>query len=212
MSEWIENTGEMPVEGSVLIDTLWDDASTEYGDNASGWGWRLDGGITHWRLSEAIDKASDTTNEFSMNKLDTTNPKALLGLTNLPMTMLSPLTIALGNLGKLNGKLKYGGANYIGTEVVMSIYMDAILRHFYAILCGEDADPIDNVPHWGAILANIDIIVNAQAAGSLIDDRLRSDGQLEAMRELKPLVASLQELHKEKNPKHYYMKDADGTK
>ena len=208
MSEWIENTGEQPVDDDVLVDVQILDADKDnpllFGKKALNWSWasgKVSGTITHWRLSETIDKASDTT-----------NPKALLGLTNLPMTMLSPLTIVLGNLGKLNGKLKYGGANYIGTNVVMSIYMDAILRHFYAILSGEDADPVDNVPHWGAILANIDIIVNAKAANTLIDDRLRADGQLEAMRELKPLVASLQELHKDKNPKHYYLKDADGTK
>ncbi len=133
------------------------------------------------------------------------NPKAAIGSKSLPITMLSPLTCALGSLGKLNGKLKYGGANYIGTNVVFSVYLDAIRRHFDKILMGENCDAVDGVPHFGAILANIDIIVSAQAAGTLIDDRMRCDGQLEAVAALTPLVSSLQELHKDKNPKHYYM-------
>lgn len=137
------------------------------------------------------------------------NPKATIGAASLPMTRLSPLACAVGALGKHNGALKYGTANYIGTQVVMSIYLDAIRRHFDAILMGEDCDPVDKVPHWGAIMANIDIILCAQAAGTLVDDRPRADGQLEAVRALKPLVASLQELHKEKNPKHYYLKDKE---
>lgn len=141
-----------------------------------------------------------------------TNPKAALGAASLPMTRLSPLACAVGALGKYNGALKYGTSNFIGTQVVMSIYLDAIRRHFDAILMGEDVDPIDKVPHWGAIMANIDLILCAQAAGTLIDDRARADGQLEAVRALKPLVASLQELHKGKEPKHYLMKEVmNGT-
>jgi len=137
------------------------------------------------------------------------NPKLAIGNVALPMTLLSPLTVATGCLGKLNGKLKYGGSNYIGTEVIMSTYMDAIARHFAKIQLGEDVDSVDGVPHWGAIIANIDIILSAKAAGTLIDDRLRSDGQLEAIKELVPLVKSLQELHKDKNPKHYYAIELD---
>ncbi len=133
------------------------------------------------------------------------NPKAQIGSKSLPITMLSPLVCALGSLGKLNGMLKYGGCNYIGTNVVLSIYLDAIRRHLDKIIMGENCDAVDGVPHFGAILANIDIIVSAQAAGTLIDDRLRCDGQLEAVAALTPLVASLQDLHKNKQPKHYYM-------
>lgn len=135
------------------------------------------------------------------------NPKHAIGNTALPMTMPSPLFRAMVALGKANGAGKYGGANYIGTPVVMSTYLNAIQRHLDKIIMGEEADEIDGVPHWGAIGANIDIIVSAQAAGTLIDDRLRADGQLAAVKALTPLVASLTALHKDRTPKHFYMKD-----
>ena len=137
-----------------------------------------------------------------------TNPKHAIGSTALPMTMPSALFRAMVALGKANGAGKYGGANYIGTPVVMSTYLNAIQRHFDKILMGEDCDAVDGVPHWGAIGANIDIIVSAAAAGTLIDDRLRADGQLAAYNGLTPLVKSLSELHKDRTPKHFYMKDA----
>jgi len=156
---------------------------------------------------ELIDGAEMPDNgSFSERENIGENPKLAIGNIALPMTLLSPITIATGCLGKLNGKLKYGGSNYIGTEVIMSTYMDAIARHFAKIQLGEDVDSADGVPHWGAIIANIDIILSAKAAGTLIDDRLRSDGQLESIKELVPLVKSLQELHKDKNPKHYFLK------
>ena len=136
-----------------------------------------------------------------------TNPKQALGLSSIPMNLLSPLACAYGSLGKLNGKLKYGGSNFIGTEVIMSIYMDAIRRHLDGIMAGEEFDPADGVPHFGAMLANIDIILCARAGGTLIDDRPLLKGYREEMSKLKPIVDSLYELHKDKNPKHYYLKD-----
>lgn len=162
-------------------------------------------------LPEALEAAEEVSKDDK--KSDSKNPKAAAGNLSLPLTMLSPYCCAVGALGKYNGMLKYGGANYIGTEVLMSVYLNAIRRHFDKILMGEVVDAVDQVPHWGAIMANIDIILSAQAAGTLIDDRLRCDGQLEAVAALQPLVASLQELHKGKDPKHYYMSEKNnGTK
>jgi len=49
--EWIENTGKMPVESDILVDTKWDDdAGNELGDPANMWNWSEGAGITHWRL------------------------------------------------------------------------------------------------------------------------------------------------------------------
>lgn len=161
----------------------------------------------------ADGKIPITFEQFSKEYLEVpenvadTNPKQALGLSSIPMNLLSPLACAYGSLGKLNGKLKYGGSNFIGTEVIMSIYMDAIRRHLDGIMAGEEFDPADGVPHFGAMLANIDIILCARAAGTLIDDRPLLKGYREEMDKLKPIVAQLQELHKDKNPKHYLLKD-----
>jgi len=149
--------------------------------------------------------AADTNITESVNSV---NPKAQIGSYALPMGMISPLFSAHVALGKLNGGMKYGIANYIGTEVVMSIYLDAIQRHLDKIKMGEEVDEVDGVNHFGAIGANCDIILSAQAAGTLIDDRPLSIGQLEAYKALTPMVKQLKELHKEKQPKHYYAKDS----
>lgn len=145
--------------------------------------------------------------EVLVDSVESVNPKQALGLSSIPMNLLSPIACAYGSLGKLNGKLKYGGSNFIGTEVIMSIYMDAIRRHLDGIMAGEEFDPADGVPHFGAMLANIDIILCARAGGTLIDDRPLLKGYREEMDKLKPIVAHLQELHKDKNPKHYLLKD-----
>lgn len=138
-------------------------------------------------------------------KKDTTNPKEALGLSNVPMNLFSPIACAYGSIGKLNGKEKYGLCNYNGTKVILSIYMDALRRHLDAFMSGEECDPADGVPHLGAMLANIDIILCARAADTLIDDRPLIIGYREEMVKLKALVPLLQELHKDKNPKHYYL-------
>ena len=139
--------------------------------------------------------------------VNTLNPKAQVGSQALPMSMCSPLFAAHVALGKLNGSLKYGLSNFVGTNVVMSIYLDAIQRHLDKIKMGEVVDEVDGVNHFGAIGANCDIILSAQAAGTLIDDRALCTGQLDAYKALTPMVKNLKDLHEGKNPKHYYMKD-----
>lgn len=141
------------------------------------------------------------------------NPKQGAGSMQLSPTLVSPLTVAHISLAKLNGKGKYGGANFIGTNVTMTTYLDAMQRHLDKIRMGEEFDEVDDVSHWGAIGAGIDIILCARAAGTLDDDRLRCDGQLEAYKALTPMVKKLTELHAGKNPKHYLMvnKEADSA-
>jgi hypothetical protein len=133
------------------------------------------------------------------------NPKQGAGSVQLPMSLVTPLLRANIALAKYNGKEKYGLANFIGTEVLMSTYLDAIYRHLDKLCMGEEVDELDGVPHIGAIGAGLDIICAARAAGTLVDDRGRCDGQLEAYKALTPLVKQLKELHAGKNPYHNYM-------
>lgn len=165
-----------------------------------------------WNFHEdSLESASEPVAEEPAVSEASLNPKALIGSKALPLTAASPFLALYACLGKANGAGKYGVSNFIGTKVVMSIYMDAIQRHFDKLRAGEWADAVDNVPHWSAILANIDIILSAKHAGTLIDDRpmISTKGYQEAIAELTPLVASLQELHKDREPKHYYLKDAE---
>lgn len=132
-----------------------------------------------------------------------TNPKKQYGLASVPLNMWSPLASAYGALGLYNGSLKYGSANFANTKVEASIYIAAAMRHLSAWASGQEDDPADGVPNLGGVLANIAILLEARAAGTLIDDRLLMSGYLKEIDMLKGKVKHLQALHADKNPKHY---------
>jgi hypothetical protein len=122
-------------------------------------------------------------------KLVETNPKTLHGQSSIPLSLFSSLGTAYGSLGKLNGKLKYGLSNFVATPVVASIYVDAIRRHLDKWMAGQENDSVDGVPHFAAILANVDILLCARAAGTLEDDRPLIKGYLEEMDKLTPIAS-----------------------
>lgn len=133
-----------------------------------------------------------------------TNPKDLIGCNKLPIHLWPTTATAMGSIGLLNGMLKYGRANWRDTGVRASIYYDALMRHMALWMEGEECDKDDNVPHLAAALACLAIIVDAQAAGKLTDDRNYPGGYKELTEELTTKVAELRELHKDKHPKHWF--------
>jgi len=140
-----------------------------------------------------------------------TNPKQSIGMSKLPLHLVSPLAIAYMAVGLANGAEKYGISNYKGTEVIMSIYLAAIQRHLMAIMEGEEFDPVDGSPHWGAVLANAAIILEARAVGKLIDDRPITGGYLKEVEGLTKIYQNLVELHKDKKPFHYTRNNVDAV-
>lgn len=141
-----------------------------------------------------------------MSTIDT-NPKKQFGDKSIPLNLWPALASSYGALGLYNGKLKYGQSNFNATPVEASIYIAGAMRHLQAWAEGEELDPADGVPNLGGVLANIAIILEARAAGTLIDDRKLCDGYLKEREYLKGIVASLQVLHKDKSPKHYTIQD-----
>lgn len=135
------------------------------------------------------------------------NPKDAIGSGKLPIHLWPTTATMMGCIGLLNGMLKYGRGNWKAAGVRASIYYDACHRHLDAWFEGEDIDPDDNVPHLAAALACLAIIVDAQAAGKLNDDRNVAGGYRELRDQLSPLVAMLKEQHKDKSPKHWTIKD-----
>lgn len=150
-----------------------------------------------------------------------TNPKDAIGSVKLPLHLWPAEATALGCLGMLEGRCKYGRNNYIaGDGVIASIYVDAAKRHLDAWFSGEefnpdllfteDGEPAVGLSHLGNALACIAIIVKAQAHGKLIDDRDFS-GAPGAYRKfverLTPLVKKIQGKFADKAPKHYTISD-----
>lgn len=139
-----------------------------------------------------------------------TNPKDTIGCDKLPLHLWPTTASAMGCIGMLNGALKYGRSNFRAVGVRPSIYVDAAKRHLDAWFEGEDCDKDDGVPHLAAALSCIAIIVDAQAAGRMNDDRMAAGGYSALATELTAHVPRLKALHAEREaPRHYTIADND---
>jgi hypothetical protein len=135
------------------------------------------------------------------------NPKDAIGSNKLPLHLWPETATAVGCLGLLDGMLKYGRSNWREAGVRASIYVDAAKRHLNKWFEGQECDADSGLPHFAHALACLAIMVDARAAGKLIDDRQYPGGYIELLDELTPHVARLKELHAEKSPKHYTIQD-----
>lgn len=99
------------------------------------------------------------------------NPKSAFGIKK-PSLHLVPGT-ALMYLAKVMalGAAKYGAHNWRDQPVAATVYVSAALRHIFQWLDGEDIDPESGAPHIAHAMADMAILLDAYAQGTLIDDR-----------------------------------------
>lgn len=142
-----------------------------------------------------------------MSELKATSPKDAIGSSKLPIHLWPTTASAMGSIGLLDGMLKYGRSNWRASGVRASIYFDAANRHLNAWFEGEESDPDSGVPHLAHALACLAIIVDAQAAGKLNDDRQHKGGYRALINELTGHVGRLKEMHADKAPKHFTIAD-----
>jgi hypothetical protein len=170
-----------------------------------GWekskGARAEKAVAEWLGKTIMYQSSPAASADSTSK--PANPKDIAGSNKLPLHLWPSTATALGCVGMLNGALKYGRANFRAIGVRASIYVDACNRHLNAWFEGEECDPDDGVPHLAAALSCLAIIVDAEAAGKLTDDRMTPGGYRAHVNAMTPHVARLKALHAGKNPKHY---------
>jgi hypothetical protein len=107
----------------------------------------------------------------------------------------------------LEGALKYGRSNWRVAGVRASIYVDALRRHMTRWFEGEDVAPDSGIPHLAHALACLAILVDAQAAGKLNDDRMVPGGTFDVMEDMTPHVKRLQEKYADMSPRHYTIAD-----
>lgn len=138
-----------------------------------------------------------------MSETKPTNPKDIIGSGKLPLHLWPTTATAMGCMALLDGALKYGRSNFRAVGVRASIYVDAAKRHLDAWFEGEDLDPDSRLPHLAHALACIAIIVDAQAAGKLNDDRMFPGRYRRLVESLTPMVEVLKRKHEDKNPVHY---------
>lgn len=144
-----------------------------------------------------------------MPELKPSNPKDAIGSGKLPLHLWPESATALGVLGLLDGMLKYGRTNWRVAGVRASIYVDAAKRHLNKWFEGQDNDVDSGLPHFAHALACIAILIDAEAAGTMTDDRMVAGGYVELLDRLTPHVARLKALHADKDPKHYTIADTD---
>lgn len=142
-----------------------------------------------------------------------TNPKDAIGSNKVPMHLWPETATVLGAMGLMDGLCKYGRSNYRAVGVRASIYYDAARRHMDKWFEGQDIDEDSGLPHLAHALASIAIIVDAQAVGMLVDDRMYPGGFLKLIEEMTPHVARIKAKYADREaPHHYTIQDSKDSK
>lgn len=152
-------------------------------------------------LAEFLETADgqQSTEALTENILDIArecaaiNPKDLIGVKKVPLSLVPPVAEAHCALGLLDGKYKYGLYNWREYQVQAMIYLDAIKRHHGAIVDGEWVAPDSHVTHLGHIMACCAILLDAHANGVLVDDRPPKGSASRVYEELQETVEFLTE-------------------
>lgn len=100
-----------------------------------------------------------------------TNPKDLVGIKKLRMSLIPPAAKAHLAAAMQNGAEKYGAYNWREKGVRASIYLDAIDRHWNAWMDGEELAADSGVHHLGHLMACAAILLDSIELGNFVDDR-----------------------------------------
>lgn len=138
-----------------------------------------------------------------------TNPKDQQAASKIPLSLCSPIAEAKWALAQFAGLTKYGAWNWRIAGVRSSVYLSAAKRHLAAYLSGEEVDPTDGTDHRGNVMACMAILIDAEAAGKLIDDRPPSVCLRPTYAQCEALMAQLCAQYADKNPRHYTIADTE---
>lgn len=126
-----------------------------------------------------------------MSNTKPSNPKDAIGVKKVPLWLCSAVAKAHWAAAQFSGLIKYGAWNWRAAGVRTSVYLSAMQRHMDAFASGEDYDPIDGTYHLGNIMACCAILMDANAAGKLTDDRGPRIDFRPSYREVEELMAKL---------------------
>ncbi len=136
-----------------------------------------------------------------------TNPKDAAAVDRIPLWLCSAIAKAHWAVAQFAGFLKYGGWNWRVAGVRSSVYTSAIRRHLDAYENGEEYDPIDGTHHLGNIMAGAGILLDARAAGKLLDDRPPSVDVRPTYGLLEGVMGTLRVKYADRSPRHYTIDD-----
>lgn len=99
------------------------------------------------------------------------NPKALAGRQKIEYANTPSLPALYQAAVHDLGAGKYGSFNWRDRPIKVMDYISALRRHLAELEAGVDLDNESGLPHCAHIMATAAIVIDAQAAGTLIDDR-----------------------------------------
>ncbi len=99
------------------------------------------------------------------------NPKDVIGSTKPPLHNVPCGPLYQIGAAMLSGACKYGSHNWRSIGVRSDVYYDAMLRHVMSWWEGETLDPESGAPHLAHVAACCIILLDAEAAGKLTDNR-----------------------------------------
>lgn len=137
------------------------------------------------------------------------NPKAAVGDTKVPLWLLSSVAKIHWAMGQFAGMVKYGAWNWRAAGVRTSTYLSAMERHVEAFKSGETYDPTDGTHHLGNIMACCAILLDAEAANKLTDDRPPKVDHRPTIKYAEDLMVVLKAKYADKDPRHYTIADTD---
>jgi hypothetical protein len=154
-----------------------------------------------------VDTLPSVANIDAAGKGKFSNPKDAISDSKVPLWLLSPIAKVHWALAQFAGMLKYGAWNWRVAGVRSSVYVSAIERHLDAYKSGEDLDPIDKTKHLGNIMACCALIMEAEAAGKLTDDRPPFINHRPTIEAGEALIGKLKEQYKDRTPRHWTIAD-----
>jgi hypothetical protein len=106
------------------------------------------------------------------SKAETTNPKDILGLQKVNLSVVPAVAQLHCAHAMMNGAEKYGPYNWRSKAVRASIYHAACKRHLDAWFDSQEEVASDSgVHHLGHAMACLAILLDAMETGNLVDDR-----------------------------------------
>ncbi len=100
-----------------------------------------------------------------------TNPKTIQGAQKPDLSLIPPVALAYMATAMEDGAAKYGPFNWREDPVSFRTYIAACMRHLGNVLDGEDRCDDSDVLQLASVMASCAILIDAQACGTLIDNR-----------------------------------------
>lgn len=123
------------------------------------------------------------------------NPKKAFGDKKPPLGQLPLIAMIHGALAFFDGKGKYGNRNWRKNPVEAQTYVEAILRHTRLWENGEEFARDTGVHNLGGVIASASLLLDAQANGVLLDNRVVSQAACDLLHDAEKDIQRLNAQH-----------------